>query len=59
MTNEQIARVLAAQRAYFESGETYPVANRIAALKRLYAAISRREEEIAAALHKEIGRAHV
>ncbi len=56
MNNQQIAAALATQRAYFESGETYPVSHRIAALKALRAAILRREDEIAAALRKDLGK---
>ena len=56
MNNEQIAKLLATQRAYFESGETYPVAHRIAALEKLYATIVRREGEIATALKQDLGK---
>ena len=56
MNSEQIAARHAAQKAYFESGKTLPVPARIAALKKLHAAIVQSEDEIAAALHADLGK---
>ena len=56
MTSQEIAALHAAQKAYFESGETLPVSHRIAALKALHAAIVKNEKEIAAALHADLGK---
>ncbi len=56
MNNEQIAALHAAQKSYFESGETLPVAHRIAALKTLHAAIVKNEKEISAALYADLGK---
>ncbi len=56
MNNEQIAALHAAQKAYFESGETLPVRRRIAALKALHAAIVKNEKEIARALYADLGK---
>lgn len=51
-----VQQILESQRAYFRSGATLPVDVRIAALKRLHAAIKRRERDIAAALHDDLGK---
>ena len=56
MNNEQIAALHAAQKSYFESGETLPVARRIAALKKLHAAIVKNEKDIASALYADLGK---
>lgn len=48
--------LILAQRAYFHSGATLPVASRRAALQKLYAAIVRNEAQIAAALAADLGK---
>ncbi len=52
----QIEQILAAQRVYFHSGATLAVNFRIAQLRRLYAEITSREQEITAALYKDLGK---
>ncbi len=56
MENKNIDEILQKQKEFFQSGATLPVAFRIAALKRLYAAIQRREGEIMAALQADLGK---
>lgn len=56
MTQEEIAALLDAQRAYFASGKTLPVKSRASALEALDAAIKRRESEIYAALKADLGK---
>ncbi len=56
MQATQIEEILRKQKEYFESGATFPVSFRIAALKRLYAAVKAREGEIAAALKADLGK---
>ncbi len=55
MRNE-LDQILERQREYFYSGATLPVAFRVAALKKLYAAIQSREEEIKGALYEDLGK---
>ena len=50
MTSEKIDQILAAQRAYFQTGATLPVRFRIQMLERLRDAVKQYEAEIAAAL---------
>lgn len=47
---------LQAQRTYFASGVTIPLAHRQAALKKLYAVLSENQPAIAAALHQDLGK---
>ncbi|MDO5345869.1 MAG: aldehyde dehydrogenase [Lachnospiraceae bacterium] len=56
MTENEISLILERQRAYFASGATLPVKNRLEALKRLRAAILTHEKEIHAALKKDLGK---
>ena len=56
MNPGEIQQVLASQRAYFQMGATLPVAFRIAMLKRLYAAVQSRRDEILAALTADLGK---
>ena len=56
MNPGEIQQVLASQRAYFQMGATLPVACRIAMLKRLYAAVQNRRDEILAALTADLGK---
>ncbi len=51
-----IDNILTQQRAYFRSGATLPVDFRIAMLKKLYNAVKANQEEIAAALAKDLGK---
>ena len=56
MNPGEIQQVLASQRAYFQMGATLPVAFRITMLKRLYAAVQSRRDEIQAALTADLGK---
>lgn len=56
MKSEQIHSIVSAQKAYFTSGITLPVDNRIAALKRLEAAIRAHEKDIERALYADLGK---
>ncbi len=55
-TNERIDDLLKRQKAFFQTGETFPVDFRIRALKRLKACILRREQAILDALQKDLGK---
>lgn len=55
-TEGEIKQVMEAQRAFFARGVTIDVEFRITALKRLQAAIKRREEEITAVLREDVGK---
>ena len=50
MTEQEIKDLVTRQRSYFQSGATLPVSARLAALRRLYDAISSHEREIHEAL---------
>ena len=56
MNREEITAIVARQRRYFNSGATLPVANRIAALKKLRKALVDHEEEIAKAIYSDLGK---
>lgn len=56
MQPDEIKTLLQSQRAYYFSGATLPVAARIDALKTLQTRIKAREEEILAALRKDLGK---
>ena len=56
MTSEMIGKILERQRRYYKSGVTIPVSFRIEQLKKLYAAIKKYENEIAAALEADLGK---
>ena len=56
MTKEEISRLLARQRAFFETGATIPVAFRQAQLDRLYAAVKKYEKDIHNALREDLGK---
>ena len=58
MTEQEIQNVLEKQKAYFQSGATYPLQARKDALKRLKKAIEERTEEICDALQKDLGKSH-
>lgn len=54
MTQEEIKTIRDEQRAYFDSGATLSVDNRIDALKRLYEAIKENQEELQDALKSDL-----
>ena len=56
MQQEQIDRILAAQRGFFASGATLDVNFRIQALKKLQKALTENERRIAAALRSDLGK---
>ena len=56
MTEQKINSLVTRQREYFRTGATLPVSMRISALRRLYDAISKHEEEINDALMKDLGK---
>ena len=51
MEKQQIQAIVDRQRAYYASGATLPVANRLAALRKLRSAILKYENEIYDALY--------
>ena len=50
--------LLEAQRAYYKTGATIPVAFRIAQLKKLYEAVKKYEPQINEALKEDLGKSH-
>ena len=56
MRNEQIDRILSAQRAFFSTGVTLDVNFRIKALKKLQKALTEKEADIVAALRSDLGK---
>lgn len=56
MTQEEIGALVQAQKKYFASGATRPVDARIAAMKKLYAAVQSHEDEICRALREDLGK---
>ena len=56
MTPVEIQKILENQSRYFESGATLPVKSRIAALKKLHAAIKQNEKMITQALTQDLGK---
>ena len=58
MNQQEIQDLLTRQRKYFQTGATLPVSTRLAALKRLYAAITANEKEIHLALQKDLGKSN-
>lgn len=56
MEKEQINQLLDKQRQYFYSGATFDLDFRISALKRLRASIRKYEDQIHAALKKDLGK---
>ena len=56
MTESEIKSITEKQRAFFETGATLPVKNRIAALKKLYAAVKNSEKAITDALTADLGK---
>ncbi len=53
---ERIDALFDQQKAFFHTGATFPIAYRIAALKKLQNCIRRREGEITEALHADLGK---
>ena len=58
MEKEQITQLLEKQRQYFYSGATLNLDFRISALKRLRASIQKHEQQIHAALKKDLGKSN-
>ncbi len=56
MTEQEIKDIVTKQRKYFQTGATLPVSSRLAALQKLYHAISGHEAEIHDALKKDLGK---
>lgn len=56
METTELEAMLQAQRAWFDSGKTLPVENRISALKSLKAALNAHEDRIYAALSQDLGK---
>ena len=56
MEQQEIRRILQAQKAYFAAGKTLPADSRVRALKRLRAAIQAHEGEICGALQQDLGK---
>ena len=56
MTEQEIKAIVEKQKYFFEKGNTLPVENRIAALKKLYAAVQSHEKEITDALTADLGK---
>lgn len=56
MDTNEIDKIVESQRAYFKSGATLPIENRIAALKRLRCAVRKYENEIGKALTSDLGK---
>ena len=56
MNERQIAQLVERQRSYFMSHATMDVASRRAALARLCAAVRAHEDDIARALHDDLGK---
>ncbi len=56
MEKKEIDELLRKQREYFQSGATLSVSFRVEGLKKLYATIQAREEEIAKALSADLGK---
>ena len=56
MTEEEIAGLCQRQRKFFDRGETRPYSFRLAALKKLKAAIQAHEEDLHQALQADLGK---
>lgn len=56
MNKTEIATIVEQQRQFFRSGATLPVKNRIIALKKLRKALIDHENEIAKAIHSDLGK---
>ncbi|MBR5602195.1 MAG: aldehyde dehydrogenase family protein, partial [Clostridia bacterium] len=58
MTNPEIQALLEKQRAFYKSGATLSVRFRVAQLKKLYAVLKARQNEINEALLADLGKSH-
>ena len=58
-SEDEIRKIVAAQRRFFRTGETLPVKWRIQQLKRLKAAVIAHTDEFSAALAEDLGRSEV
>lgn len=58
MDAKEIDIIVESQRAYFRSGKTLPIENRISALKKLRAAVKKYENEIGQALKADLGKSN-
>ena len=58
MREQEIKDLVTRQRKYFRTGATLPVGTRLAALRRLYAAISENEKDIHDAIRKDLGKSN-
>lgn len=56
MNQNEIIQLIEEQRAYFESGKTRPIENRLAALRKLRDGLKEMESEINAALEADLGK---
>ena len=56
MKRDEIAAIVERQRHYYNSGATLPVANRVAALKKLRKALIEHEVEISKAIRSDLGK---
>ncbi|MBQ9603478.1 MAG: iron-containing alcohol dehydrogenase [Paludibacteraceae bacterium] len=58
-SEERISEIVAAQRKFFRTGETLPIAWRIKQLKRLKAAVIAHQDELIGALREDLGRSEL
>ncbi|MBE6703612.1 MAG: aldehyde dehydrogenase family protein [Ruminococcaceae bacterium] len=56
MNSQEIGRIVAAQKDFFKSGRTFPVAFRRAALERLKKVLVQHKDELATALRADLGK---
>ena len=56
MNNNEISVLVESQKRFFRAGSTLPLANRLAALKKLRRCIQENEREICEALHSDLGK---
>lgn len=56
MTHQEMQQLLKQQQDYYNSGATLPISFRVQQLKKLYASIRQHEDEIHAALSKDLGK---
>ena len=58
-TKEQISKLVASQRQYFKSGETFDINFRINQLKKLKQMVIDNEEAMTKAMYEDLGRHYV
>lgn len=56
MTEKEILKIVGIQKDFFRSGKTLDVSFRITHLKKLYDVIKQKEDKIAGALYKDLGK---